>query len=61
MTEIATEASLSRAWLYKNFPDKSSLIVAALVQTDEVFWAGAHARVPCAYLANIGPGHSCSS
>ena len=29
MTEIADEAGLSRAWLYKNFPDKASLIVAA--------------------------------
>lgn len=45
MTEIAAEARLSRAWLYKNFPDKASLIVAALVQTDEAFWADAHARV----------------
>jgi AcrR family transcriptional regulator len=45
MTEIAAEACLSRAWLYKNFPDKASLIVAALAQTDEAFWADAHARV----------------
>jgi AcrR family transcriptional regulator len=45
MTEIATEAGLSRAWLYKNFPDKASLIVAALAQTDGAFWADAHARV----------------
>jgi DNA-binding phage protein len=45
MTEIAAEARLSRAWLYKNFPDKASLIVATLVQTDETFWAHAHARV----------------
>jgi AcrR family transcriptional regulator len=45
MSEIAAEARLSRAWLYKNFPDKASLIVAALVQTDEAFWAEAHARV----------------
>ncbi len=45
MSEIAAEARLSRAWLYKNFPDKASLIVAALAQTDEAFWADAHARV----------------
>ena len=52
MTEIAAEARLSRAWLYKNFPDKASLIVAALVQTDEAFWAEAHARVSrCGGLA----------
>jgi AcrR family transcriptional regulator len=45
MTEIATEANLSRALLYKLFPDKASLIVATLAQTDEAFWADAHARV----------------
>jgi AcrR family transcriptional regulator len=45
MTEIAGEAGVSRAWLYKQFPDKASLIVAALAQTDEAFWADAHARV----------------
>ena len=45
MTEIAAEAGVSRAWLYKHFPDKASLIVAALVETDEAFWADAHARV----------------
>jgi AcrR family transcriptional regulator len=45
MTEIAAEAHMSRAWLYKHFPDKASLVVAALAQTDEVFWADAHARV----------------
>jgi AcrR family transcriptional regulator len=45
MTEIAAEAGLSRAWLYKHFPDKSSLVVAALSRVDEAFWADAHARV----------------
>ena len=45
MIEVATEAGLSRAWLYRQFPDKASLVVAALVRTDEAFWADAHARV----------------
>jgi AcrR family transcriptional regulator len=45
MIEVAVEAGLSRAALYKHFPDKASLIVAALVRTDETFWADAHARV----------------
>jgi AcrR family transcriptional regulator len=45
MTEIATEAGLSRAWLYKQYPDKSSLVVAALSRVDEAFWADAHTRV----------------
>jgi AcrR family transcriptional regulator len=45
MIEIAREAGRSRAWLYKQFPDKASLVVATLVRTDEAFWANAHARV----------------
>ena len=45
MTEVATEAGLSRAWLYRQFPDKASLVVATLVRTDQEFWTEAHARV----------------
>ena len=45
MIEIAHEAGISRAWLYKHFPDKASLVVAALARTDELFWADAHARI----------------
>jgi AcrR family transcriptional regulator len=45
MTEIALEAQLSRALLYRYFPDKASLIVATLARTDESFWANAHDRV----------------
>jgi AcrR family transcriptional regulator len=48
MIEIANEAGLSRAWLYKHFPDKSSLVVATLSRVDEAFWADAHARVGAA-------------
>ena len=48
MTEIATEAGLSRALLYQHFPDKASLVVAALARTDEAFWADAHDRVAAA-------------
>ncbi|HEX2578219.1 MAG TPA: TetR/AcrR family transcriptional regulator [Aquihabitans sp.] len=48
MIEIADEAGTSRAWLYKNFPDKASLVVAALARTDEQFWADAHAHVSAA-------------
>lgn len=43
--EIAHEAGMSRAWLYRHFPDKASLVVAALARTDELFWADAHARI----------------
>lgn len=48
MVEIAAEAGISRAWLYRQFPDKDSLVVAALVRTDEAFWAAAHAEVAAA-------------
>jgi AcrR family transcriptional regulator len=43
--EIAEEAGLSRATLYKHFPDKAALVVAALARTDEQFWAEATAQV----------------
>ncbi len=45
MTKIAVEAGVSRAWLYRHFPNKAALVVAALARTDEAFWAEAHARV----------------
>ena len=45
MTDVAREAGLSRAWLYRQFPDKSSLVLATLARIDEQFWADAHARV----------------
>ncbi len=45
MTEIADAAGLSRAGLYKHFPDKASLVTAALARTDERFWSDAAARV----------------
>ncbi len=48
MTEVAHEAGLSRAWLYRQFPDKASLVLATLARTDQQFWADAHARVAAA-------------
>jgi AcrR family transcriptional regulator len=48
MTDVAREAGLSRAWLYRQFPDKSSLVLATLARIDEQFWADAHARVAAA-------------
>ncbi len=48
VSEIAQEAGVSRAWLYRHFPDKASLVVAALARTDEQFWREAHARVSAA-------------
>ena len=45
MIEVAQEAGLSRAWLYRQFPDRASLVLATLARTDRQFWADAHARV----------------
>ena len=42
---VAEEAGISRAWLYRQFPDKASLLGAALVRMDEAFWEQAHARI----------------
>jgi AcrR family transcriptional regulator len=41
MIEVAEEAGISRAWLYRHFPDKDSLVLAVLVRSDEAFWARA--------------------
>ena len=48
MTDVAREAGLSRAWLYRQFPDKSSLVFATLARIDGQFWDDAHARVAAA-------------
>jgi AcrR family transcriptional regulator len=45
MVQVADEAGLSRAWLYRHFPDKASLLGAALIRQDEHFWAAARARI----------------
>jgi AcrR family transcriptional regulator len=45
MVQIADEAGVSRAWLYRHFPDKGSLLGAALLRQDEAFWSDARARI----------------
>jgi AcrR family transcriptional regulator len=45
MIEVAEEAGISRAWLYRHFPDKDSLVLAVLVRSDEAFWARAREQV----------------
>ncbi|MFL6159700.1 MAG: TetR/AcrR family transcriptional regulator [Marmoricola sp.] len=42
---VAEEAGVSRAWLYRLFPNKSVLVSAALVRRDEAFWADAQGKV----------------
>ncbi|NED65431.1 helix-turn-helix transcriptional regulator, partial [Streptomyces sp. SID10244] len=41
MQEVAETAGVSRAWLYRHFPDKSTLIGAAIVRLNESFWGDA--------------------
>lgn len=36
--EVAEEAGVSRAWLYRHFPDKSALFGAAIVRLTHRFW-----------------------
>lgn len=45
MVDVAREAGVSRAALYKHFPDKATLVLAAIAHTDERFWSDAHRRV----------------
>lgn len=45
---VAAEAGVSRAGLYKHFPDKGELLGAALIRLDEDFWAAADQRVAAA-------------
>nr|WP_202422847.1 TetR/AcrR family transcriptional regulator [Gordonia sp. SID5947] len=45
MQEVAETAGVSRAWLYRHFPDKSTLIGVAIVRLNESFWGGAVAEL----------------
>jgi AcrR family transcriptional regulator len=45
VAHVADSAGVSRAWLYRHFPDKSSLVGAALIRLDEAFWEDAHKRI----------------
>jgi AcrR family transcriptional regulator len=48
MTEVAAEAGISRAWLYRQYPNKPALVLAVLVRADQAFWAEARHRVSAA-------------
>jgi AcrR family transcriptional regulator len=43
VSEIAGVAQVSRGWLYRHFPDKVSLLGAAIVRLNEAYWSDAHA------------------
>ncbi len=43
VSEVAEVAGVSRGWLYRHFPDKVSLLGAAIVRINEAYWSEAHA------------------
>ena len=45
VSEVAEVAGVSRGWLYRHFPDKVSLLGAAIVRLNEVYWSEAHAML----------------
>lgn len=45
---VALEAGVSRAWLYRHFSDKATLLSAALIRRDEAFWTEAQHLVDAA-------------
>ena len=45
VSEVAEVAGVSRGWLYRHFPDKVSLLGAAIVRLNEVFWSESHAML----------------
>ena len=45
VSEVAEAAQVSRGWLYRHFPDKASLLGAAIVRLNEVYWSEAHAML----------------
>jgi AcrR family transcriptional regulator len=45
VSEIAEAAGVSRGWLYRHFPDKVTLLGAAIVRLNEAYWSDAHAML----------------
>src|SRR5829696_2293136 len=43
VSEVAEVAGVSRGWLYRHFPDKVSLMGAAIVRLNDAYWSEAHA------------------
>ncbi|MCF6387317.1 TetR/AcrR family transcriptional regulator [Mycobacterium sp. MBM] len=43
VSEVAETAGVSRGWLYRHFPDKVTLLGAAIVRLNEAYWSQAHA------------------
>ncbi len=45
VSEVAESAQVSRGWLYRHFPDKVSLLGAAIVRINEAYWSDARAML----------------
>jgi AcrR family transcriptional regulator len=45
MIDVAERAGVSRAWLYRNFPDKPALVGAAIIRLVETSWAQSRAEL----------------
>ena len=45
VSEIAEAAGVSRGWLYRHFPDKNSLLGAAIVRLNDAYWTESHAML----------------
>lgn len=45
VSEVAEAAGVSRGWLYRHFPDKVSLLGAAIVRLNNAYWSEAHAML----------------
>ena len=45
VAEVADAAGMSRAWLYRQFPDKQSMVGAAIVAITDAFWTNARAEL----------------
>src|ERR1700754_1318473 len=43
VSEVAESAVFSRSWLYRHFPDKVTLLGAAIVRLNDAYWSEAHA------------------
>lgn len=43
VSEVAEVAEVSRGWLYRHFPDKVTLLGAAIVRLNNAYWSDAHA------------------
>ncbi len=45
MQQVADVAGVSRAWLYRHFPDKQTMVGATIVRLNETFWTNARSEL----------------